>query len=129
MRRGTKIEMSLGDAIDRVSILARKIHFGENGASNEFRYLTESIEKLDIKLTGGLLDAIIKITSSNIDIWNLENEIRKLGDPVAKLGLEEIGRRAMAIRDLNRHRVRSKSEINRMSEMGFREFKINHRSQ
>lgn len=129
MHKKTGIDMSLGDAIDKITILSRKIYFGEHGACKEFTYLTETVDKLGIKLSGAMLASIIGITASNIDIWNLENEIRKLGDPVAKLGLEEIGRRAMAIRDLNKKRIQAKNEINRLTCKGFREFKVQHRSQ
>ena len=129
MQQNTKIEMSLGDAIDRISILARKIHFGEDRAINEFEYLTKAIDKLGLKLSGAIIAAIIRIAMANIDIWNLENEIRCLGDPVAKFGLEEIGRRAMLIRDLNKKRIINKNEINRITSMGFREMKCKHRSQ
>lgn len=125
----TNIHMSLGDAIDRITILSRKIHFGEDGATKEFTYLTEAIDSIGLKLSGAMLAAIIRITMANIDIWNLENEIRCLGDPVAKFGLEEIGRRAMLIRDLNKKRVQNKNEINRLTGLGFREFKSHHRSQ
>ena len=59
-------------------------------------------------------------------IWNLENEIRKGGEN--KFTLEEIGRRALEIRDLNRRRIKYKNKINDMTR-DFREHKINHRSQ
>lgn len=49
MKHRTHIDLSLGDAIDRVSILARKIYFGEEGAYKEFEYLTQSIDKLKIQ--------------------------------------------------------------------------------
>jgi hypothetical protein len=130
MRKDTDIHMSLGDAIDRISILARKIHFGEHDAIKEFEYLTERITKLSIPMSGAILACIIRITQANVDIWNHENELRR-GDKefLEKMGYEEIGKRAIMIRDLNKKRVEYKNEINRLTEMGFREFKIKHRSQ
>lgn len=130
MKKPTNIHMSLGDAIDRISILSRKIHFGEDAAIKEFEYLTSAITKLGVPLTGSILASIIRITQSNVDIWNLENEMRR-GDKefLDKMGYEEIGKRAIAIRDLNKKRIEYKNEINRITEMGFREFKIKHRSQ
>lgn len=121
--------MSLGDAIDRLTILSKKIACGEEEAIQEHTYLTQSITKLGLILSGALLASVIRISQMNMEIWALENEIRKADDPVDKLGLEEIGRRALKIRDFNRKRVNYKNEINRLSEMGFREFKIQHRSQ
>lgn len=123
----TYIEMSLGDVIDRLTILSRKIYFGEEGAYKEHTYLTEGIDKLGIKLSGALLAAIIRLTQMNIEVWNLENEIRN--DTEDKMDNAEVGRRAKMIRDYNKKRIEYKNEINRMTEMGFREFKTHHRSQ
>lgn len=119
--------MSLGDMIDRSSILTRKLYFGEEGAFKEHTYLTECCDKMNIKLSGALLSAIMRLTQMNIEIWNLENEIRMGGE--GKMGLVEVGRRALAIRDYNKKRIDYKNEINRLTELGFREFKIRHRSQ
>ena len=127
MTKPTGIWMSLGDAVDRLTILSRKIFFGEEGAYKEHTYLTESIDKLNIKLSGSLLAAIIRINQMNIEIWNLENEIRN--DTEDKMDNAEVGRRAKLIRDYNKKRIEYKNEINRITEMGFREFKIRHRSQ
>ena len=127
MTRPTHISMSLGDVIDRLTILSRKIYFGEEGAYKEHTYLTEGIDHLDIKLSGALLAAIIRINQMNVEIWNLENEIRN--DTENKMDDAEIGRRAKLIRDYNKKRIEYKNEINRITEMGFREFKTKHRSQ
>ena len=123
----TKIEMSLGDCIDRLTILTRKIFYGEEGAYKEHTYLTEGMDKLGIRLSGALLAAIIRLTQMNIEVWNLENEIRN--DTEDKMDNAEVGRRAKMIRDYNKKRIEYKNEINRITEMGFREFKIRHRSQ
>lgn len=123
----TGIQMSLGDVIDRLTILSRKIFFGEEGAYKEHTYLTEGITTLDLKLSGALLAAIIRITQMNIEVWNLENEIRN--DTEDKMDNAEVGKRAKLIRDYNKKRIEYKNEINRLTEKGFREFKIRHRSQ
>ena len=123
----TGIEMSLGDIVDRLTILSRKIFFGEEGAYKEHTYLTEGISRLKIPLSGALLATIIRIAQINIEIWNLENEIRN--DTEDKMDNAEVGRRAKLIRDYNKKRIEYKNEINRITERGFREFKIKHRSQ
>jgi hypothetical protein len=61
----------------------------------------------------------------NGQIWDLEADIRAGRD--GKLRLEEIGRRALAIRDINGERVRIKAEIARA--VGeFAELKVDHAS-
>lgn len=127
MKNRTYIDMSLGDVVDRITILSRKIFFGEEGAYKEHTYLTEGIDKLGIKLTGSLLATIIRINQMNIEIWNLENSIRN--DTEDKMDNAEVGRRAKLIRDYNKKRIEYKNEVNRITEMGFREFKTKHRSQ
>ena len=119
--------MSLGDVIDRITILSRKIFFGEEGAYKEHTYLSDGIDKLGIKLTGALLASIVRINQMNIEIWNLENCIRN--DTEDKMDNAEVGKRAKMIRDYNKKRVEYKNEINRITGLGFREFKIKHRSQ
>jgi hypothetical protein len=120
----TKLELSLGDAIDRVSILIRKIYFGEEGAMKEFIYLTEGIDKLNLKLSGALLSAIIRIAMMNFEVWIRENAFRKGED----LPAEQVKKMMIEVRDCNSKRIENKNEINRLTEMGFREFKIQHRS-
>jgi len=124
MKHRTHIDMSLGDAIDRISILARKIYFGEEGAYKEFEYLTQSIDRLKIPLSGALLAAIVRITQMNFEVWIRENAFRRGEDMPA----EAVKRMMIEVRDCNSKRVGYKNEINRLTEMGFREFKIQHRS-
>jgi len=118
---------SLGDVIDRVTILTRKVFFGEEDAYKELEYLKNSLNGLGFD--GKVILAVVRLAQMNFEIWNLENEIRKLGDPVGKFGLEEIGRRAMLIRDLNKKRIAYKNDLNRLAGDNFVEFKIKHRSQ
>lgn len=124
MTKRTNIDMSLGDTIDRISILTRKIAFGEEGAYKEHTYLTEAVDKLNIKLSGALLSAIIRIAYANFEVWNRENSFRRgeemTGDEVKKIMIE--------VRNFNSKRVENKNEINRLTGMGYREFKIQHRS-
>jgi len=118
-------QYSLGDVIDKLSILIRKIYFGEEAAYPEYQSIIKGLNASGIN--SHLITATIRLTMANIDIWNLENEIRKGGEK--KFTLSEIGRRAIAIRNLNRKRVEYKNEINRTTKKGFREVKIRHQSQ
>lgn len=124
IKNKTNIDMSLGDAIDRITILIRKIQFGEDAAYKEFDHLTKSIDKLKIPLSGAVLAAIVRISFMNFEIWNRENAFRRGED----MGAEDVKKMMIEVRDFNSKRIYSKNEINRLTEMGFREFKTNHRS-
>mgnify|MGYP001290536314 CR=1 FL=1 len=124
MTKETGISLALGDAIDRISILSRKIAFGEEGAYKEHTYLTEAIDKLDIPLSGAILAAIIRISYANFEVWNRENAFRR-GE---ELTAEEVKKLMIEVREFNKKRIEAKNEINRITEMGFREFKMKHRS-
>ena len=124
-------KQSLGEVIDKLTILARKIQFGEEDAYKEFTYLTEAVSQMGLKLNGAILAAIIRLTQMNMEIWNRENELRRAPEGGLPEGMtvEEVAKRTIEIRDFNRKRVKYKNEINRITELGFREFKIKHRSQ
>jgi len=70
---------------------------------------------------------INKLYEVNGKIWDLEADLRKGKE--GKLGLEEVGRRAIAIRDLNNVRVATKNEIVAKYGQGFTEKKVNHASE
>jgi hypothetical protein len=116
---------SLGDIMDKLTILTRKIYFGEETAIQEHEYLKNGL--VELGYDGELIVAVIRLTQMNFEIWNLENEIRKGGEN--KFSLDEIGRRALEIRNLNRKRIQYKNEITLMDNVGFREVKTNHLSQ
>lgn len=115
---------NLGDVMDKLTILTRKIYFGEEEAVSEHRYLEKALEFYGID--GKVVTNVIKLSQMNFEIWNLENEIRRGGED--KLGLEEVGRRAIKIRDLNRKRIEYKNKITEIMKAGFREVKIHHLS-
>ena len=118
-----KPEYNLGDLIDRLSILTRKIYFNDDISISEHRYLEKSLEAFGVN--GKLITNTIRLSMMNIEIWNLENDIRKGKEK--ELGLEEVGRRAITIRNLNKRRIDYKNNITAL-DSGFREVKINHRS-
>lgn len=71
-------------------------------------------------------DFIARLYEVNGQIWDLESDIRKGKE--AELGLEEVGRRALAIRNINRQRIFIKDEIAQaFGEYG--EKKYNHASE
>lgn len=119
-----KPEWNLGDAIDRLSILTRKIQFGEEDAISEHRYLERGLKAYGVD--GKVITNSIRLALMNFEIWNLENELRKGGED--KFSMEEVGKKAIAIRNFNRKRVKYKNKLSEMTG-GFKEMKVNHRSQ
>lgn len=117
-----KLTYNVGDIIDRLSILSRKIYFGEEACISEHRHLEKQL--ISMGINGKLVTNTIRLAMQNIEIWNLEHEIRNGAED--KFGLEEIGRRAIKIRDLNRKRIEYKNLINEELKTGFRETKVNH---
>lgn len=117
-------EQTLGDCIDKMTILCRKVYFGEEEAYEELKAISGGL--VDAGYDGELLLATARLAMINGEIWNLENCIRKGGE--GKLGLEEVGRRSILIRDLNRKRIKYKNHINELTG-GFKEVKVNHASQ
>ena len=120
----TNIDMSLGDVIDRLTILSRKLFFGEEGAYMEHTALTKGVDKLKLPLTGALLACIIRIAQMNFEIWNRENAFRRGED----MSAEVVKQMMIEVRNFNSKRVEYRNEFNRLTEMGWREFKVQHRS-
>ena len=60
----------------------------------------------------------------NGKMWDAEHAIRKGQDE--NLGLEEIGKRAITIRDLNRIRMKVKNDIIDLTGDGFKDCKMNY---
>jgi len=125
------MEMPLSEIIDRMSIVKLKIErIGEPYLNKEFENLRNAIEefkgknKFPEEQFKNWFDNLYNI---NEKIWNLEFDIRRGKEGL--LGLEEVGRRAIAIRDLNKKRVSIKNEIIERIGSGFKDIKINHASE
>jgi len=76
-----------------------------------------------------LAELIEKLFIVSNRIWLLESDIRQGKEK--ELGLEEVGRRALAIRDLNKQRIAYKNAINESFDKknALKEIKVNHRSE
>ena len=122
-------KQSLGDVMDKLTTLTRKVYFGEEDAIEEMNYLIDSLDRIDIKKhtprLGKFLVTIIRLAQINFEVWNLENAFRR-GVDMSGNRVKEI---ALNVRELNRKRVHYKNEINKLTKLGFREFKIKHLSQ
>jgi len=109
------------EIIDRYSILILKKRY-TNEVDKEYRLYKKAYGKL---LKKGILPFYLSaLMEINEKIWQLESDIRR----EAELPLEEIGRRTLKIRDYNKERIRYKNIITE-DFGGFKEIKINHRSE
>lgn len=110
------MQVPLSDITDRFSILILKWINGADVKAELMVYAKEC------SITEEFLD-ILKI---NAEIWNLESDIRQGREGI--LGLEEVGRRALAIRNKNRDRIEVKNKIAAISKT-FQEIKVKHASE
>ena len=120
--------MPLPEIIDRMSIVKLKIErIGEPHLKKELEEYKKAIkefENKDIKIKEKWFDELYEI---NRKIWDLEADIRKGKENL--LGLEEVGRRAIAIRELNKKRIAIKNQIVEETGSGFKDVKMNHASE
>ena len=112
--------MSLGEIADRYSIIKLKSERTDIDCKEEFDTLKNELKGDEIY---AYVDQLYEI---NGRIWDLESDIRKGKE--GELGLEEVGRRAIMIRDFNKERINIKNIINTIYKTGFIEKKINHAS-
>ena len=112
--------MSLGEIADRYSIIKLKSERTDVDCKEEFDTLKNELNGDEIYT---YVDQLYKV---NGRIWDLESDIRKGKE--GELGLEEVGRRAIMIRDFNKERINIKNTINTIYKTGFIEKKINHAS-
>jgi hypothetical protein len=117
------IEWPLAELIDRLSILMLKRDrstTGEAFAAECDRLEHEARHRLD-----GYRRHLVALLDVNARIWDLESDIR--AGKEGRLGLEEVGRRALAIRDINAERIALKNAVARL--VGeFADVKVDHAS-
>lgn len=118
------MKLSIGDIVDRWTIAYLKCYRGKVDTYEECEEYRIYSENYDGKVIKEAFDGLLQ---ANGDIWTLESDIRKGKE--GELGLEEVGRRALAIRDLNAGRIKIKNELNERFNEGFEEFKVNHASE
>ena len=118
------LTLSPGEFFDRFTILVRK-------AKHEKDYEKRVDELVSILnkngLPGELIHYICLLQMTNTDIWNMEYDIR-MGKE-GTLGEREVGRRALAIREENKHRIKGVNSINELFGDLRKETKFEHASQ
>ena len=111
------------ELVDRYAIA--KLKFDKTQANQqELDFYTQKIKQYDLVLIQGELDQLYDIHKS---IWNLEAELKSGREK--NLALEEIGRRAIEIRDWNHQRIELKNAMANKLGCQVKEIKKDHLSQ
>lgn len=122
------MERPLPEIIDRMSILKLKIErIGELHLNHELKEYEKALfdfQRRGIRIDPSWSEELYEINGT---IWDLESDIRRGKEK--ELGLEEVGRRAIAIRELNKKRVSVKNKIVEETGIGFKDVKMNHASE
>lgn len=111
--------MQPADVLDRLSILIlHKFRGDERRTREELGAMANEANRLN-----PVLGRFLCLLFVNAEIWTLEAEIRN----GSKMPIKEVGRRALAIRDKNKDRVKIKNEIKELLG-GYVHVKSNHAS-
>lgn len=110
------------ELIDRLCI-ARVKHARTNGANQvELNWYEEKLRQLP--QSAELDEAIQAMTDIHHAIWDLEWQLKSGVEQM--LSLQEIGRRAIAIRDFNNKRIAYKNSVARILNHPVKEIKQDH---
>lgn len=121
------MEMPLAEVLDRLSILRLKVErINEPHLKKELDAFNKTVDEFKNRGINIKVEWVASLYQINAKIWDLEADIRKGKE--GELGLEEVGRRAILIRDLNRERVSLKNKIIDETGIGFKDVKVNHAS-
>jgi hypothetical protein len=111
------------ELVDRYCIA--KLKFAKTQANQaEVNFYTNQLTVCDVLLIQDSLDQLYEIHNQ---IWNLEAELKSGREH--ELSLDEIGRRAIAIRNLNNQRVALKNSMAEKLHCEVREIKKDHLSE
>jgi hypothetical protein len=113
----------LGELIDRYIIAV--IKYEKTGLNSiELDWYTNCIQNLDLD---NIKHEMEELKQTHLNIWQLESSLRSgLEEDV---GLEEIGRRAIEIRNYNAERVVAKNKISKKMNSTLIEYKKDHLSE
>ena len=120
--------MPLAEVLDRFVIVQLKMERvkteNKKEEYNYYKNVLEDYKKNGVEIKQEWIDRLYK---ANSQIWDLESDIRKGKE--GELGLEEVGRRAILIREINKVRISIKNEIVEATGSGFKDIKMNHASE
>jgi hypothetical protein len=111
------------ELVDRYAIAKLKL-FKTNANQAEVDFYQEQLSAYDLS---SVVDELNELYSIHEQIWNLESELKSGME--AQLSLEEIGRRAIRIRDWNNKRIMIKNLVAEKLGCSVREIKKDHISE
>lgn len=112
------------ELMDRLTIAEIKFE-RTNGANRlELDWYLDQVKKYDLSI---IATELIELKSIHNNIWNLEADLKSGMENLHSL--EEIGRRAIAIRDMNNKRVALRNLMAEKFNDSVREIKFNHASE
>jgi hypothetical protein len=121
------VPMPICELCDRYTIAQLKLErlpeheIDKDGLRRQLRHYEEGIDRN----LPGMHDLLCNLLEINASIWDAEAAIRQGLD--TELGLDEIGSRALRIRDHNRIRVKIKNQIAALvDQLDFVDCKMNH---
>jgi len=118
------MKMPISEILDRysIAILKKERADAENSKEiNDLRFEIDGYLKDHYEFINQKIKDLIQV---NGDIWDLESDIRRGKE--GELGLEEVGRRAIKIREFNKTRITYKNDVVDYFGEGYKDIKINH---
>ena len=118
------MKMPLSEILDRYTITKLKSERTNEDVSDELRTYKKEVDNPDyVERSNQIISFIDRLYEINGELWDTEGDIRK----GVEMPLEEIGRLALKVRDLNCKRNEIKAEIVDTFAEGFKEIKINYK--
>ena len=118
------MKMPLSEILDRYTITKLKSERTDENVSDELKTYKREIDNPNYaQRSNQIITFIDRLYEINGELWATEGDIRKGVD----MPLEEIGRLALKVRDLNCQRNEIKAEIVDTFSEGFKEIKINYK--
>ena len=116
--------MPLSEILDRYTITKLKSERTNEDVSDELITYKRELDSPDyVERSSQIMSFIARLYEINGELWDTERDIRNGAD----MPLEEIGRLALKVRDLNCKRNEIKAEIVDAFAEGFKEIKINYK--
>ena len=118
------MKMPLSEILDRYTITKLKSERTNENVSDELSTYKKEIDNPDYaEKSSQIVSFIDRLYEINGELWNTEGDIRK----GVEMPLEDIGRLALKVRDLNCKRNAIKAEIVDTFSEGFKEININYK--
>ena len=118
------MKMPLSEILDRYTITKLKSERTNEDVSDELQTYKREVENPDYSEKSSEIASFVdRLYGINGELWDTEKDIRKGVD----MPLEEVGRLALKVRDLNRKRNEIKAEVVDAFSEGFKEIRINYK--